>query len=173
MPPFIIFSDSSLQEMAYYFPIDKESFSQIMGVGQKKLESFGDDFLEIINIYIKENNLTAREFKNVQRQKISRPSIGQTYFLTLNFLEQGLSLNEVAQARGLVVSTIISHLEKAIENGSRPNIQHLRPESEVFDPISEAFKKCGMEALSPAFVFLGGKYDYETLKIVRIFLKMN
>ena len=55
VPAFVIFSDASLQGMAYYFPCNKESFLKINGVGETKLESFGDDFLKEIKEYVEKN----------------------------------------------------------------------------------------------------------------------
>ena len=57
VPAFVIFSDASLQEMAYYFPCNKESFLKINGVGETKLESFGNDFLKVIKEYVEKNCL--------------------------------------------------------------------------------------------------------------------
>ena len=64
MPPFTVFSDVSLQEMAYYFPQDKDAFSHITGVGAWKLEQFGDSFLESIEQFL------------VRNQDVVRPALG-------------------------------------------------------------------------------------------------
>ncbi|MCK4799970.1 DNA helicase RecQ, partial [Candidatus Parcubacteria bacterium] len=61
VPPFMIFSDVSLQEMSCYFPVDKNNFAKIEGVGVKKLESFSKAFLAVINRHIKENNIQSQE----------------------------------------------------------------------------------------------------------------
>jgi len=60
VPPFIIFGDVSLQEMAYYFPSDESAFSQITGVGNKKLEQYGKIFLKIINDFVRKNNIVVK-----------------------------------------------------------------------------------------------------------------
>jgi ATP-dependent DNA helicase RecQ len=61
VPPFIIFGDKSLHEMAYYFPSTKKAFSNIFGVGAKKLDAFGDTFLKCINTHAKDNNLKEKQ----------------------------------------------------------------------------------------------------------------
>jgi ATP-dependent DNA helicase RecQ len=171
VPPFVIFSDKSLQEMAFYFPQSKESFSGISGVGEAKLERFGDAFLKIIRGHTEKNNLnekpvfsTAGVFGNrtIKRQ-------GSTYNETKELILQKLPLDEIAIKRGYTKTTIINHIEKLMLNGENPDIEYLKPPKEQLEEIVEAFKKSSGEALSPVHSLLNEKYTYEELRLARLF----
>ena len=68
VPPFVVFGDAALREMAFYFPQDKKSFSTINGVGAKKLEQYGEIFLKAIRDFTQENNLEPVEVLNRERE---------------------------------------------------------------------------------------------------------
>lgn len=176
LPPFMIFSDVSLQEMAHYFPKDKNNFSRIEGVGSRKLESFGDAFLEVINNYIKENNISSSEVPDRSKRRINKikrlVKAGRSrYAKTKEMILQKLPLSEIAKEEGFTEGTIASHIEKLLEAGEEIDIEYLKPPREKFEKIKTAFEKCGGEKLKPVFDFLGEKYSYDEIKLVKLFLK--
>ena len=71
VPPFVIFGNTSLQEMAYYFPQNEKDFSLISGVGAKKLEQLGEIFLSVINDFVVENNISPRDNPNKKQDKLA------------------------------------------------------------------------------------------------------
>lgn len=175
VPPFVIFSDVALQEMAYYFPRSKNSLLNIEGVGIQKLENFGDDFLKAINEYIKEKNIIPKEVpdRGQRRQNKMRRLIqsgGLRYERTKEMLLKKLPLSEIAEAQGFKEETIVRHIEKFIEAGENIDIDYLKPPRERFEKIKAAFEKCGDERLKPVFEFLGEKYSYDEIRLVKIFL---
>ncbi|MDO9399825.1 MAG: DNA helicase RecQ [bacterium] len=175
VPPFVIFSDASLQEMAYYFPANSENFSLIGGVGSRKLESFGKDFLKVIIEHIKENNLLSKEiYKSRVRKKaaIYKQALDKdTSSATIDLLNRKLTIIDIAKARGLAPSTIISHIERQIDLGTKLNLEYLKPRQAVYEKIKTAFQQCGDEKLRPVFEYLNEEYDYETIKLVRLIMK--
>jgi ATP-dependent DNA helicase RecQ len=175
VPPFIIFSDASLQEMAHYFPADKNSFSRITGVGTRKLESFGEDFMGVIKTHLKENGLESKEIAGGRMRsrapRRERPSSHGTSGTTADLIGRKLSLGDIAKARGLALSTIISHIERLIDSGAKIDIDYLKPGNGVFEKIKSAFTACEGEALRPVFDYLKEKHDYETIKLVRAIMK--
>lgn len=176
VPPFVIFSDASLQEMAHYFPSDKNSFSRIEGVGERKLESFGDAFLEVINNYAKENKILPLEVPRRGERRIFRiknlVKVGRSrYNKTKEMVLQKIPLPEIAKEEGFTEGTILSHIEKLLEAGEDINIDYLKPPKEKFEIIKTAFEKCGDEKLRPVFDFLGEKYSYDEIKLVKLFLR--
>ena len=117
IPPFIVFSDVTLQEMSYYLPKNKDDFSKIEGVGVQKLEKFSNVFLEIINQHITENNLQSLAVPDRYKRRINRIKRearfqDSTYSQTKNLLSQKLPLDEIARHRELTESTIFGHIEK-------------------------------------------------------------
>ena len=139
VPSFIIFSDISLKEMAYYFPDDDEKFLRINGVGQQKLKDFGKLFLELIKEYIQENNLDSMkifENKKTVDENCSKTNTKTDYHKRLektkekfsnayeswkqdednalrNLHSENKSLNEIAQILGRQPSAIKSRLKKS------------------------------------------------------------
>jgi len=173
VPPFVIFSDVALREMAYYFPADENSFLKITGVGEQKVKNFGDEFLREINNYARENNLQPKKFPSGQRRKKERKlrsASGRTYQITREFLEKKIPISDIAKARGLAEGTIVSHIEKMKNSKQDLDIEYLKPQPEIFNEIKKVFEKHETEALSLVYKNLGGKYDYEIIRLVRLFL---
>jgi ATP-dependent DNA helicase RecQ len=175
VPPFVIFSDASLQEMAFYFPTGKDSFSNITGVGARKLESFGANFLNIINAHLEENKLAPREISKSQtktrKTKNELPVNGDTTGQTIDLIRRKLSIADIAKARGLAPTTICSHIERMVNSGITLDLDYLKPTPEVFAKIKTAFDKCGSEMLRPVYNYLKEEYDYETIRLVRMIIK--
>ncbi|MCK4525095.1 MAG: DNA helicase RecQ [Candidatus Andersenbacteria bacterium] len=175
VPPFMIFSDVSLQEMARYFPADKNNFANIEGVGIKKLESFSKAFLAVINDHIKENNIQPIEIPgSVQNRSISGrtgSAFSERYARTKEMLSQKLSIPEIADKQGFKYGTIVAHIEKLISNGEDIDIDYLKPPRERLEKIKTAFEKCGDEKLKPVFDFFDEEYSYDEIRLGKLFYK--
>ncbi|MCT4633407.1 MAG: DNA helicase RecQ [Firmicutes bacterium] len=124
VPLYAVFNNGSLEEMAYYMPIKEEDFLEIKGVGQKKYDSYGKDFIEIINDYITDNEVDKTILENrvkdsyVEVEKIVKESSGlDRYEETYQIYLENLSLEEIANKRGLTAATIVKHFQKLIGNG--------------------------------------------------------
>ena len=175
VPPFMIFSDVSLQEMSCYFPVDKNNFAKIEGVGAKKLESFSDAFLTVINKHIKENNIQPVEIPNRNQKRIrdirSSSAFSERYIKTKEMLSQKLPIVEIANKQGFKYGTIVNHIEKLISNGEEVDIDYLKPPEERLEKIKTAFEKCGDEKLKPIFVFLNEELSYDEIRLGKLFWK--
>ena len=172
VPPFIIFSDVALQEMACYLPQSMDSFAKISGVGKEKLAQFGEKFLKIIIKFTKENKLeekTISKFKTRTKNRAVRRS-GSTYNETKKMILEKMSIAEVAKSRGITEGTVLSHLEKLINTGEQVDIEYLKPDRRRLDKIQEAFRKSEQLNLSPVKEILGEKYSYDELRLARLFL---
>jgi len=173
VPPFVVFSDVSLREMACYFPREKSAFLEISGVGAKKLEQYSEVFLQLINDFILKNNIKAdiipRKSQNVPAGK-SKPVRTAAHSKTREMILRKISIEEIAQKQSLSQDTIFNHLERILESGEKIDLDYLRPPAERFTVISSAFAECGLERLKPVFEYLGEKYSYDELKLVRLVL---
>ena len=162
--------------MAYYFPQSLESFAKISGVGVQKLTTFGQKFLAIIRQHTTSKNLSERTIPIKREQSNSSNSrlikrANSTYSQTKELVNQKLSIAEIAGERGMVESTIISHLEKIIQTGKYLNLKHLQPPKEELTEITKTFEEIGSTSLTPIFKKLNQKYSYEKLRIVRLILQ--
>ncbi|MCK4553764.1 RecQ family ATP-dependent DNA helicase, partial [Candidatus Parcubacteria bacterium] len=171
VPPFVVFGDVALQQMAYYCPQTSENFSRVSGVGEEKLAGFGKVFINTISKYANERNLSEQAVP-VRRTKIQRTvkREGSTYEETKKYFLQKLPIEKVAEKRGLAPSTIAGHLEKLIAAGEKLDIDYLKPPAERFEIIKKAFQKSGELNLSPVREILGEEYSYDELRLARMFL---
>ncbi len=163
--PFIIFHDTSLKEMATYFPRNKEEFFRVKGVGTKKYESYGEQFMEIIKKYT--------ENKGIDSSKIERQIIEVTRKTqendkdTYDYYLEGLSLEEIANERDLTVGTILRHLEKHHNNGQIVDWSRFL-NSNKEEKVLSAIDKVGAERLKPIKEILPDDISYEDIRIVII-----
>ena len=172
VPPFVVFGDLALRQMAIYLPQSEENFSRISGVGQEKLKRYGKIFMEAIQAYAQENNLSEQEVPVKRPARPRRPNrLGSTYRETQELVRQKMSLEKMASMRGLAAGTIAGHIEKLVNSGETIDIDYLRPLSERFEKIKAAFQKSGGTALSPVLEMLGELFSYAELKIARLFMK--
>ena len=147
VPPFIIFSDVSLKQMATYYPITKENMLNINGVGSLKFEKYGDVFIEAINNYVLENDIKPQDFI-VQPKRIKKASVPKvdTATITYDLFKKGKTIKDIAEERGLKVSTIEGHLLKYYEMGKDVNLtNYIHPGFK--DDIYNAIKTHGYTKL--------------------------
>ena len=170
VPPFIIFGDVALQQMAFYLPHSPESFSHISGVGAAKLEQFSEEFLSVIRVHARENGLIERNMPSHRRERSRTVQrAGSTYDETKVLFLQKLPISEIAERRGLSVTTVINHLAQLVTAGENLDLGHLMPPAERFAKIEAAFKQAGsMALLAPVRDLLGEDYSYEELRLVRV-----
>jgi len=173
VPPFVIFADASLRDMARRRPQEEQSFLSITGVGEKKLKLFGPVFTKVIHDYCHRHDLAVGENDGFRRIEHKRPDLTSTCKETRRLVHQKLSLNEMANIRGLAVATIITHIEKLAGEDPTINLGHLRPAQPKFGHIKSAFERAGGSALSPVKTILGDDYSYDEIRLARIFLSSN
>jgi ATP-dependent DNA helicase RecQ len=153
VPPYVIFPDSSLRVMAQVQPETIEAFAEISGVGTHKLAQYGDNFVSEIRAFC-------------QQQKLPVPLPSNTHMVTLQYYQQGLSVEEIAQERGLSLSTIITHLSELIEMQQPVDLNRLVP-PERQKPIIQAIQTVGADLLKSIREHLGEEYSYEEIRLVR------
>lgn len=170
-PPYVIFGDVSLQEMAYFLPIDKDHFLKIKGVGAMKGQTYGDAFLSVIRAYIQEKGLEPKDIPRVRQRRLNTRTIAQKsihYAKTKEMLQRKLPLSEIAESQGLKESTIMNHIESIINGGEFFDLSYLLPKLEDCEKIKTAFDACGYELLKPVYDMLGERYSYDEIRMVRL-----
>ncbi len=156
VPPYIIFHDSTLQEMARKHPASLEELRYISGVGEQKLKKFGQSFLDVIN----DNPLP-----DLLKNQLS-DTINETLFL----FSQSKDINTIALERGITGSTVYTHLADAIEAGLLDPRDVLCLDNEEYKEIVNALEMFGdgdEQRLKPVFEALDENYDYGVLKCVQ------
>lgn len=180
VPPFIIFGDVSLRQMAAYYPQSLDSFSKISGVGSQKMAAMGERFLAVIRDFANKHGIREMPISSLKankmafgrsRTKASWKIKGHTFDETKRLLLQKLSIEEIVRRRGLSETTIVGHIEKLAATGEELELTYLKLPLKQFEKIKTAFYKTGGWALKPAREYLGEEFSYEELRMVRIFLQ--
>ncbi len=149
VPPFLIFSDISLKEMASNYPISTDSFLNINGVGKYKMERYGYDFLDTIRNYVKDNNIDVYwDKKTTTSTKVTGAEKENTRKLSYNLYIQGKSIEEITNIRKLTKQTIQNHLLDCFKEGLELDLEkeiHTNYEKQIY----EAIEKYGTQKLKP------------------------
>ena len=171
VPPYVIFSNATLNQMAEQQPTDRKDFAKLSGVGAKKLEQYADDFIAIILDHhlkyppaeVTESTPSKVKQEATPKSKLSKAS---TQRETLTMYENGLDIDEIARDRGLKPATVWTHLVQLIEAGYAINCDRLvAPERQTV--IYEALDAIGGDSLRNLFEHLREEYSYDEIKIIR------
>ena len=167
VPPYIVFSDVALRQMARIYPVSEGEFVRISGVGERKLAEFGQTFMGEVARYLETypRQIVAEESFTAPTPA-SKPRLGDTARETLKMFKTGLSVDAIATRRNLVTSTIYGHLATAIESGESVDLAQFFSAQEL-GSISAAFAKCGFGNLNGVHQMLGAKHDFGALRVYR------
>jgi len=167
VPPYIVFSDVALRQMARFYPQGDAEFSRISGVGEKKLREFGTVFRREIASHLQTN---ARQIfaddSFVEPVAPMRSKLTDTVRESLHFFRQGKTVAEIARLRGVKDGTIYTHLAEAMQAGEALDVNRI-VSGEAQRDIAAAFTKHGYGSLGAVVEALGGSYDYGQCRIVR------
>lgn len=161
VPPYVVFADSSLVEMATFLPIDEGSFLEISGVGQVKAQSYGSDFMKIIADYVEKNRLTPKRKNQAQRTKPVRNS--QSEMITLKLFNEGKNIYQIAEARGMTFNTVEEHLVNMVKK-KEVDVEKFLSKDDLLN-IRLAYRRQETRFLKPLKEQFGERYSYFQLKV--------
>ena len=155
VPPYVIFHDATLMEMVERQPQNRDQFSKMSGVGEKKLEAYAEPFLDVIRQHIETTANPASSSDTVEE--------------TLLLFRSGMNADTIAAQRNLKVTTIYNHLAKAIETGEVELQQVIDLSETEIRAIQNAFLNFedAERKLKPIYEAFEGAYDYGLLQCVR------
>lgn len=176
VPPYAIFSDRSLNEMSHYFPHSEQSLLKIHGVGQAKLEKYGEIFLAIITTYCDSHNKSeVNNSKQVSASKKAPDSkLTAKTLEVVKAFEAGDSVKSLTAAHKVKANTIYNHLYKYVQLGNKfENVEPLLLEMAMLDEQVSigllSFEKHGHERLKPIHEDFKDAVTYEQLHLLRIY----
>lgn len=162
VPPYIIFPDSTLRELSEYLPQNSNEFLKIKGVGEAKLERYGEEFLKVINEYIKDNGIISINKIEDEKDKDKVEKI-ESHVITLNMYKEGKSIDEISTERDLKIVTVQDHIIRCALEGLDVNLDEFIPEK-YRNVIYDTIKKIGGEKLKPIKEALPEEVDYMSIK---------
>ncbi|HEY9647232.1 MAG TPA: RecQ family ATP-dependent DNA helicase, partial [Chroococcidiopsis sp.] len=169
VPPYMIFSDATLRQMADKQPQNLDEFAKISGVGSYKRDQYGPRFIEPIRQFCQEHGMTLRGQGAIAiptLPPVSNTAISDTHLQTLALHQRGLPPFEIAKARGLTINTIFDHLGLLLEGGQPVDLDSLVP-TERQATIQTAIATVGDTSLKAIREHLGDTYDYIEIRLVR------
>jgi len=173
VPPYVVFSDRALVEMATYFPQSKASFARMHGVGEYKLKKHAEAFLPIIRAYCEKKGIAEKK-KPGQRRTGSTSRKGARREQVVRAYNGGQSIPEIARELGVKQRTVLNHLWRAAEGGRdlRANgfLKMSQLDREEQKKVFDAFAEEGVAYLRPVFDALEGAVDYNELALLRLYL---
>lgn len=171
VPPFVIFSDASLKDMCAKLPLTEEEFLQVSGVGQHKLEKYGEIFIKEISKYCEAHPDRERVLTTAPlSQKPAKKSVTDSHIETYKLHQEGLTVEEIASRRQLAISTIENHLIQCIQNGMKVDYSIVLPEKYMND-LEKAVAEVGPGKLKPIKELLPEEVSYFMIKVYLLKLR--
>lgn len=171
VPPYAIFPDTTLIEMAYYFPQNKFALETLYGVGTVKRDKFGDSFIGVIKQFAAEHDVMERQ-KSLQ-QRAKKKSTSQKHEIVGEAFNDGDSIVMLAEEHGVKEVTILTHLKKFLDEGNDLRQDGLLQASKLSDrqrdQVMTAFKKKGPLLLRLVYDELNKQIGYDELRILQLY----
>lgn len=167
LPPYVIFQDVSLDEMAIHYPIKEDELLRITGVGAGKAIKFGVRFLELISKYVTENEIERAEdllVRTSSKKSSNKVSIIQQ-------IDRKMNLDDMAARTNLTRQEVFAEIEQIVAAGTKVNIDHLIEESMDEDCVEELFEfysDTEDEGIDSALVEFEGTYSEDELRLMRV-----
>ncbi|MEG3833308.1 MULTISPECIES: DNA helicase RecQ [unclassified Microcoleus] len=173
VPPYVVFADKSLRDMAEKRPQNLREFEEVYGVGSNKRDKYGKVFLEAIRTFCQEQGLPSGAASSDVANLPNLSNVASySQMQTWELYRQGLTVQGIANARGMSPNTISGHLIELMEMGREVDI-NLLVESERQQAIVYAIEVMGDEKLRAIYDFLEERYTFEEIKFVRAWWRQN
>ncbi|MGB0467151.1 MAG: DNA helicase RecQ [Pontibacterium sp.] len=159
VPPYVIFHDATLMEMVMYRPLSHEQFRRLNGVGQRKLDLYGDQFIEVI------------EAQQTRPEADQNHQAGQSVLL----YKSGMTIEQVARQQRLSSKVIYGHLAQAIQQGELALTDVIDLPAAEIRHVEQVIHECQLEyghALKPVYDQLAGVYEMGVLRCIKAGLQL-
>ena len=167
LPPFVIFQDPSLEDMALKYPINIDELSNVHGVGDSKARKYGASFIKLIQAYVDENDVMRPDDFIVK----STGSNSSLKLYIIQNVDRKLPLTDIAASKGLEMPEFIKEMEAIVYSGTKLNISYWIDDlldEEQQEDIHEYFLEAETDKIEAAMDEFDGDYDLEELRLYRI-----
>jgi ATP-dependent DNA helicase RecQ len=167
VPPYVVFQDVSLEQMATVYPVTIEELQNIQGVGAGKAKRYGKEFIDLISKYCKENEIERPEelrVRTVAKKSMLKVKIIQS-------IDRQVALDDIANAQGIDFDELLDEVEAIVYSGTKLNIDYFLEEvmdEDHIDDIYDYFLESDTDNLDDAMDELGDDYSEDEVRLVRI-----
>lgn len=167
LPPFVIFQDPSLEDMALKYPITLDELANVHGVGEGKAKKYGTSFLRIIQDYVEENEIDRPDDFVVK----STGTNSALKLFIIQSVDRKLSFDDIASAKGLDMPDFIKEMEAIVYSGTKLNINYWIEDildEDQQEEIHDYFIEAKTDSIDEAMEEFEGDYDVDELRLYRI-----
>ncbi|WP_233900341.1 ATP-dependent DNA helicase RecQ [Tenacibaculum piscium] len=167
VPPFAVFQDPSLDDMALKYPMNLEELSKVHGVGEGKSRKFGKDFVKLITNYVAENDIMRPDDLIVKSTGVNS---GLKLFIIQN-TDRKLPLEDISKSKGLAMHELIKEMEAIVFSGTKLNIDYAVEDlldEDQQEEIHDYFMESDTDKIQDALDEFDGDYDEDELRLMRI-----
>lgn len=167
VPPFVVFQDPSLEDMALKYPIKLDELANVHGVSEGKAKKYGKEFIDLITRYVEENDI-------IRPDDLVVKSTGANSALKLFIIQsvdRKLSLEDIAAAKSLNMDALLKEMEQIVYAGTKLNINYWIDDildEDQQEEIKEYFMDAENDSIKAALKEFDGDYDIEELRLMRI-----
>jgi ATP-dependent DNA helicase RecQ len=167
IPPYVIFQDVSLEQMATMYPVNLQELQNVQGVGVGKAKRYGAEFCELIKKHCEENGIERPEelrVRTVAKKSMLKVKIIQS-------IDRQVALDDIANAEGKDFDELLDEIEAIVYSGTKLNINYFLEEvmdDDHVDDIYEYFRESDTDDLEVAMEELGDDYSEDEIRLVRI-----
>lgn len=167
VPPFVVFQDPSLEDMALKYPVTLDELINTHGVGEGKAKKYGKEFIALIDQYVKDNDIIRPE--DLVVKSTGSNSINKLYII--QNIDRKLSLNDIASAKGLTMEALVTEMEQIVNSGTKLNIKYWIDDmldDDQQEEIHDYFMESQTDSIEEALKEFDGEYDIDELRLMRI-----
>lgn len=167
VPPFVVFQDPSLEDMALKYPITMDELINTHGVGEGKAKKYGKPFIELISRYVDDNDIIRPD--DLVVKSTGANSANKLYII--QNIDRKLSLDDIASGKGLKMDDLIKEMEQIVYSGTKLNIKYWIDEmldDDQQEEIQDYFMESETDSIEKALKEFDGDYDIDELRLMRI-----
>ncbi|CAL2080187.1 ATP-dependent DNA helicase RecQ [Tenacibaculum sp. 190524A02b] len=167
VPPFAVFQDPSINDMALKYPITLDELSKVHGVGEGKAKKYGKEFIKVISSYVEENDIMRPDDLIVKSTGVNS---GLKLYIIQN-TDRKLPLDDIASSKGLEMVELIKEMEAIVFSGTKLNIDYAIEDlldEDQQEEIYEYFMEADTDKIQDALDEFDGDYDDDELRLMRI-----
>lgn len=167
VPPFVIFQDPSLEDMALKYPITMTELANVHGVGDGKAKKYGKDFIQLIEAYVEEHDIIRPDDLVVK----STGSNSANKLYIIQNIDRKLPLDDIASSKGMSMEDFIKEMEAIVYSGTKLNINYWIDDildEDQQEEIHDYFMESKTDSIDAAIKEFDGSYEDEELRLYRI-----
>jgi ATP-dependent DNA helicase RecQ len=168
LPPYVIFQEPSLEEMAFKFPITIDELSKVSGVNKSKAVKYGKQFVEMIGKYVEENNIERSE--DVVVKSVVNKSAKKIAIITN--IDKKQSLEDIARSIGMPLPDLLDEIQNIVYSGTKLNLKSYVndvADEDILEEVMDFFRKSQNDSLDEALAEYGSEFSKEDIQLMRIY----